>query len=128
MKPTDIIKATVWEDGGATNMARLKADGANVTQSVISSISYSVFDLDGSSPGTAVDSGSLTVANVIFDTLQTDGRWTADDTGYNFRHTIGASTLAEGNRRYLVEYIFTPSSAEVFPAVFELHTKPLRTS
>jgi hypothetical protein len=60
---------------------------------------------------------SLTIANVIFDTLQTDDLWNErDSTGYNFRHQIDISSNAAftlAGRRYLVEYTLTPGSGQV---------------
>ena len=64
----------------------------------------------------------------MFDTLQTDSRWSEDDTGYNFRHTVGASVFSEANHHYEIEYVFTPASGEVYAVVFRTMTKTLRSS
>ena len=45
---------------------------------------------------------------VVFDTLQTDGRWSLDSTGYNFRHDIGTTTFTTGGE-YVIQYTVTPS-------------------
>ena len=82
-------------------------------------------DPDSRSVVTGHDGVSLTVANVIFDTLQTDERWTRDDTGYNFRHALDVSThaaFAEAGRDYLVEYRLTPVFGQVIVARFRLHS------
>jgi len=110
----------VWEDGGATLMARiLDNDGSAAQQGDISSISRDVWDLDTSTTS-AVDTSAVAVATSIYDTLQTDSRWTEDSTGYNFLDTVAAALLANGNHRYRVEYKFTPASGQVYWAVFSL--------
>ncbi len=116
------IHGTVFKNGTSTNMARVTgADGTNITQADISSGVYSVYLLDDQNADTRtavtghVD-GSLTIASVIFDTLQDDAIWTIDSTGYNFRHTVDISAdeaFAIAGRAYLVEYVLTPSSGQV---------------
>ena len=123
MPSATITTGTVFEDSGASLMARVvDNDGTDITQSDITTIKYSVFDV--SDPGAASNTG-LNVSDVVFDTLQTDARWTKDSTGYNFRHDLPASALPEGDHVYRVEYKFTPASGEVFHVVFELATKNL---
>ena len=100
-------------------------DGAYLTQAVTSSITYLIHDITA---GADIASGSLTVSSVIFDTLQTDGRWTEDDTGYNFGHAVQAAWFATPDHTYRVEYKFTPSSGQVFWVVFELMTSAIYTS
>ena len=118
-----------WEDGGSTNMTRQRgAAGALITQASLLTITYSVFDVSSATPDTAVDSGPVTIASSVFDTLQTDAIWTEDSTGYNFKHTIGASVLATPNHIYRTEYKFTPVSGEVFWKVFEVMVNKVRTS
>ena len=131
MKPTDTTRATVWEDCGATNLARLVGvDGEYITQAVVSSIQREIFDIDGATPDVAVDSKTLVVADSVFDTLQTDARWpsTKDTIGYNFRDTVAASVLSTGEHNYQVEYMFTPSSGEVHMLMFVLSAKGIRSS
>lgn len=110
-----------FKNGSVTNMARVTgADAADIVQADISSAVYSIHLLDDQAPDsrTAVTghaAASLTVADIIFDTLQTDDRWTEDSTGYNFRHTVDISSnqaFAVAGRRYLVEYTLTPASGQ----------------
>ncbi len=121
-----ITTTTIWEDSGAYLMSRiLGSDGAAIQQADVSSIAYSVYDMDDtSSPST----GSLTVANVVYDTLQTDARWTKDSTGYNFGWAAGASLFAGGDKVYTVEVAFTPASGEVYHVVFQVRTRALLRS
>ena len=132
MAASDTIRATVWEDSGATCMARVVGQaGTAVTQASLTSIAYKVFDLDGATPDTATATGTLTVATAVYDTLQTsDSRWTVDTTGWNFLDTVAAASanLPTGDHRYRVEYVFTPASGQTFRVVFELYAKAVRGS
>ena len=119
-----------FKNGSITCMARVTgADAANIQQADISSGVYSLYLLDDQDPDsrTAVTghaAGSLTIASVIFDTLQTDARWTVDSTGYNFKHVIDISAnvaFAIAGRRYLVEYTLTPASGQVIIVRFRVN-------
>ena len=99
-------------------MGRIRGtDGALIVQADITSIAYNVYDLDGATPHTATTTGTLTVADVVFDTLQTDERWSADGLGYNFRADVAASVPAHGGHTYLIDWNFTPASGEEFPVL-----------
>jgi len=114
-------KARVNEGSGSSYLARVAIwDGSNAQQADITSINYATYDLDGTTPETAVGSGALTVSAVIFDTLQTGDVWTKDSTGYNFLHAIPAASLPNGGHRHRVVYLFTPASGETFTLVGEL--------
>lgn len=132
MSKAEPTQATVWEDSGATCMARVVGqDAANVTQASLTSIGYKVFDLDGAAPGTATATGAPVVADTIYDTLQTaDDRWTVDSTGFNFLDIVAgaAANLPTGDHRYRIEYIFTPASGQVFTVVFSLYARAIRSS
>ena len=126
MKPYDVVKVVSWADTGQTLMARIQgSDAANITQAAITSIAYDIYDLSSSTPGTALGDSvaALTVADVVFDTLQADSRWDADSTGYNFRHTVAASTLGTGDHKYGVKYTFTPAAGEPWLLEFEIWAK-----
>lgn len=96
-------------------MARiLDEDGDELTQSAVTGVTYSIFSLASDNSRTVVtghDGASLTVADVIFDTLLTTKRWTRDDTGYNFRHVVDISANAAFSTtgKYLIEYIVDPA-------------------
>ena len=116
-----------WEDADLVLMARIKGiDRQNILQSTISSIAQKVYDLNsGSQVGVTV---ALVVADVIFDTLQTDARWTKDATGYNFRATIAGTYFPNGDTDYRVEILFTPATGSAFPFVSEISVKNLMSS
>lgn len=125
------IHATIWEDSAATLMARVVgADGSYITQAGMTGISYKIFDLNSATPDTAIKSDNLVVANVVFDALQTDARWTEDATGYNFRWTqpADASVWATGGHRYRQEILFNPVAGDDFWLIYELYCEPVRTS
>ena len=129
MAAYEVTKGKMFEDGGVTLMARVvNNSAASITQATITGITRKVFDLDSATPDTAVNTATLTVASVVFDTLQADSRWTADSTGYNFRDAPAASIFSTGGHRYRVEYLFDPTSGEDFFVVFELTTLAVRTS
>lgn len=99
-------------------LARVLApDGDPAQQADISSIAYSVYDLHPDPDST--QTGTLVVADVIFDALQTDSRWTADATGYNFRWDAPASLFATGGHTYRVEVTLTPASGELIQLRWE---------
>ncbi len=118
---TDITIASIWEDGDVTEMARFQVNGANGTQADVTSIVRKIFNRSASNAEVG-SSASLTVADVVFDTLQeasAGGRWTKDSTGYNFKDRVPATKFADGGETYRVEYLFTGSGGEKFWIVFE---------
>jgi len=117
----EVTRATIWEDGEATNLARITGqDAAAITQASLTSVHYAVYN--GATVVQALT--ELTVANVVFDTLQTgDARWTVDSTGFNFEHQIAASLLSSPDTSYRVEYKFTFTDATKTYAVFILYTR-----
>lgn len=100
-------------------------DGTLFTESVsgsygIDDVSLAVYDEDGADPTTAIYTASPNLAvatpgGVLYDALQTDGYWTLDSTGYNFRHWILPTLFVrEGGHVYRAEYTFNPDSSNVF--------------
>lgn len=129
MIATETIRGKIWEDAGATLMARIVGqDGSNITQASLTAITCKVFDLNSATPDTAVSTPSITIADVVFDTLQTDSRWSFDTTGYNFRHSPSSANFSAGDHRYRIEYKFDPVSGDDFFVVFEVMAHPVRTS
>lgn len=115
MADAKIHSSTAFEDSGHSVMARVTGNAAtDIVQADITSIAYTVHDLK---TGEKTVTGTLTVSTVIFDTLQTDARWTEDITGYNFRYDIPASELPNGGREYKFEIVFNPASGENFTIV-----------
>lgn len=112
---------TVWqvramEDSGYSLMARVRLpSAAYITQAAVSSITRTIKTLH--KPGSPTTS-SLTVASVVYDTLQTGNFWTKDTTGYNFKDDLAATVAVDKNGRYAVTYLFTPASGAAFKVPF----------
>ena len=118
-----IEKAVVWE--GSTPVLMARVVGSNniaIKQADLNNVDYRVDEA-----GTQiVDTTALTIADVIFDTLQTttsDAAWTRDNTGYNFRHQLAAADLPDGDTTYLVQFRFKDAANLPSYVVFELKTK-----
>lgn len=119
----------IFEDSGLYLAGRAEdaLTGDALLQSDLTSITLKVYEI--SDPDTEIASETLTIANVIFDTLQTDG-WTIDSTGYNFRYQVPATSLPLGGAMYRFEFAFVrnPSTLPPFHAVFEVPTLGLYSS
>lgn len=116
----------VNEDSSCSLMQRVHADGANIVQSDLSSITYKILNTE---TGEEEDSGTLTVSDVVYNSLQTDSRWEADDTGYNFKHDLSHSAFPDPNVIYVVEYVFTLTGGNQFLTdPFEIRIRRVRTS
>lgn len=124
MVAASVHRITVWEDNGFSLMDRLIGnDATDLTQAAVTSIAWSIYDLADAT--VAFATGTLTVATVVFNSLQTDARWTTDSTGYNFRWDVPATTLTGGDRVYKFEIKFTMTSGEPFHDVWEVTTKKI---
>jgi hypothetical protein len=115
---TDITHFDAREDTGPALMARVYGNAATaITQASLSTIVLHVYNK--ADIGTPVAANvSVEIASTVFDTLQTDARWTKDSTGYNFRYDCPAAYLPSPGR-YIYEFLFTPTSGAMFMVVFE---------
>lgn len=121
-----IAKATIWEDAGCQCMARVYGNtGVAITQASLTSITCSVYNL---ATETSIATPTVTISTSVFDTLQTDARWTFDPTGYNFRFEVAASAFASPNVIHIVHFIFDPTSGENYGVGFEVTTKGIFVS
>ena len=123
------IFGTAFRNGSAVLMARIvDSTGANVQQSGIASVEYSVIELDPCRPDNLSmvaghDGVSLDVEDVIFNALQTGGLWTVDEVGYNFRHEIDVSAteaFPKAGAQYQVRYELTPTAGQKTIVRFQL--------
>ena len=113
------------QPAGSGFLARVVGQsGSNVTQASLTSVTYSVYNLE---TDTYVLGGTLDISNSIYDTLKTaqnttgfSNLWTRDATGYNFRANISKSAFPDGERAYLVRFLFDPVTGEDFPLVFRV--------
>ena len=120
--PSDIdIRASAFAGSSKTLLARVVGDdAAAVQQADIDTIEYTIYEITGTGlRGDAVtghEAVELVVADTIFDTLQTDARWTKDTMGYNFAHELDVSESAAfpaGGVEYLIEITLTPVTGQV---------------
>ncbi len=112
-------------------MARVDdAAAVLLTQAAISAIAYTIYELVDYYPpqrtalaGHSAVSVDKTLA--VFDTLQTDARWTRDTTGYNFRHQPSMAAVNAfqnvGYNRYLAIYTITPTSGQPITVEFQVN-------
>jgi hypothetical protein len=124
------IYGTAFKNGSAVLLARVvDQTGACIVRADLRAIQYTVYLLDDQNPDsrTAIDghtAAPLTIANVVFDTLQTDLIWTVDAIGYNFRHVLDVSAhaaFAIAGRRYLIEYQLTPVAGQAILVRFRMN-------
>lgn len=120
------------EDGSATVVARLTAragtgtatgvsgEGNWIKQADLTSITCAVYDLNSSTPGTAITSPTVTVATAVQDSPVTNGAiWPLDQTGWNFYHDLAETNFPTSDHRYRVVYTVTPTAGGVFWGAFE---------
>jgi len=124
------IHGTAFKNGSVTLLARIVGVGdANIVQADVNTIRYSVYLLDDQNPDnrTAVTEhtdATLAVADVVFNSLQTDAMWTVDAIGYNFRHVLDVSAhqaFTVAGRRYLIEYQLTPAVGQMILVRFRMN-------
>lgn len=125
-RPTDVVAIQHWEDTDLVLLARLNgADGQNLNQGSLLSITVKVFDSKTMTPvGSPL---SLDVASTMFNTLQKDSRWTKDRFGYNFLATIPGTYFPEEGW-YRAEVMFAPVTGNPFPMVVEVNAKSVWSS
>ena len=115
----------IWEDSGYTVLAHILGhDGSAVVQADVASIAW--VTRERTIPDTIVASGTLVVADTVYDSLQTsDDRWSRDTTGFNFAVAMAATTVPAGNKTYHLRFTFTPASGEVYQFPVVLPTRNL---
>lgn len=115
------IKGTAYKDGSVILLSRVVgADGVAIEQADVSTITYTIellseTDEDEATAVAGHTNQAVTISAVIFDALQTGGLWTADSTGYNFRHAIpidSYNAFDVAGRHYRVTYTITPTSGQ----------------
>jgi hypothetical protein len=124
------IFGTVFKNGSATLLARVVGtNGTPIQQAEIASAQYGIYLLDHDDPDAATavlghDGVSIDVSSLIFDTLQTDGAWDVDQTGYNFKHVLDISTngaFTEAGRTYRIVFELSPAAGQIILVRFRVH-------
>ena len=118
---------TILTHGTATNMARLVGHmNEPIARADIESVRYSIYSLRATTrTPIAGHQGKPVPVESVQESLQTGGPWSKDATGYNFLHVIPIKdnpAFASPSSRYVVDYIFTPTSGEPFVGSFVLET------
>lgn len=113
----------VNEGTGPTVMGRfLIHDGSVAQQADITSIGYKVYDVDD--PTTVIiEDAAVDVSTVFYDSLQTDSRWTADSTGFNFAWAAPVTACPDGGKTYIAQFTTTPATGAVIKDAVELKTR-----
>ena len=138
MGDASVFDGTVFEGAKSTALFLGRAywyDGTLVTQGAVSTAVYTLYDLGYGGGGvpaamTGHTAVSLTIADVIHDTLQTDGRWEEeDDDGYNVEILLDASANApfplsvdEQKNQYMMHIVLTPTVGQVIEGKFQVKT------
>lgn len=124
MSSTCPTSVSIYEDSSVVLMARiLHTDRNPIQQADFGSITIKAYDLADTS--TTTYAATLVVADVIFDTLQTDARWTKDSTGYNFRTIAPPTAFPNGDSTYSVEVKITDSVSAVGFFTYTINTTDL---
>lgn len=105
-------------------LARVEVDGELITQADVSSITWECYNEADSA--TLVDSGSLTIADVISDTLVENGMWDNwDNRGYNFIQRVAKTVCVVGGATYRVQTTITLDGGSVVSLLFRFSTTDL---
>lgn len=119
-----IFQFVPYQNGSARLMARLVGlDSQALVQADVQSIAWQTWAKADESVETG--SGTLTIANVIFDNLQSES-WSADQTGYNFRWDAPPGTFPAARVERLSILATLANGIDVVP--LELEGDVLRTS
>jgi len=110
-------KFSVRQGTGRRFLARAElADGTDILQSHFDGTGGSIACAVRNAAGTSVyANATLTVASVVYNTLQTDALWTEDSDGYNFAFSVPASAFSTVGYRHVL-FTFTPETANGNPA------------
>ncbi len=120
----------VFKQGSFTLLARVVgADGQPVVQSDIASATYTAYLLDPNDPDAADPVAGHTdvyvpVASLIYEQLQNDALWDADEQGYNFKHVLDVSqnpVFTQAGQHYRIQFRLTPVSGQVIVVRFRLY-------
>jgi hypothetical protein len=115
------LKSQIISNSSVTLVARITDNlGNNLLQSTTTSISVSVYDLVEE---TVTFTDGQIVADVVFNTLQLDGRWNQDIIGYNLAIQLAGSCFPcpNGNTTYRVEVTINPTAGDPFVVLWDLY-------
>ncbi len=129
--------AAVFEDSSAYILGRIRnLENALITQASLSEISLRVYDPDNPPDTTDEDDPAviafreITIADDVYDTLQTDSGWntTADPDGFNFKVEVLPEDIPAGGKKARFEFKFTDAVDKISHAVVEFEVQGLYRS
>ena len=107
---TQVPAGSFFEGQDITVRARVTDDASSVLVSGdIASYTVDLYDLtaDPRAESPVYEYSSSTSSEVVFDTLQKDGGWSGDSTGYNFKYVLKHEDMApyklQGSHLYRLE-------------------------
>ena len=103
---------TIREASSFSTMYRVHVDGRDALQSDFATLQYSV--VNQHTKAVIVPLTTLDISQTLFDSLQQDGRWFEDRKGYNFRHDVDHTLLADPDTLYRFEYRGSLASGTLF--------------
>jgi hypothetical protein len=133
---TAVTQIAVLERQAVYLLASLyRADGTLIVRDDVMSVTMELYRTDDGSV-LAVAEEPYSVENVVFDTLQTDGYWSADSSGYNLRLRVRSDLLNAGAGLYRAEItveiynddIDDAQDPDVIVVPFEIKVKPAYSS
>lgn len=129
-------KPKVWkarwnEDGTAYVMARVMRKNSSqnlvaIQQADLTSVVRRVFLVSNES--VVLGPTTLTIADVVLDSLSTGTIWTIDSTGFNFIDLVPETAFPTGDSEYRIEYKFTLTGGEVYWLLVSGTALPVLTS
>ena len=99
------VVVVINEGSGFSALFRVTAAGEYITQAGVASVEYAV--INDLTKAVVTSLTELVVADVVFDALQLDNTWSADNLGYNLRHDAAHTLLTDPDIRYRMEYKIT---------------------
>jgi hypothetical protein len=122
-----IHSIVTMEDSTVVVMARvLGTNRLPLTQGGIASIRLAVADY--TTKDSTYQDFAVSVAATVFNSLQTDARWTADPEGYNFRYVVPHTAFPLGGRTYRIEAKFIMTDGSVGYVPWQVRTEPRKTT
>jgi hypothetical protein len=115
--------AIISEGNPATILARIQDQfGVPISQSQVTSISVAVWNVETS---TLIATTTPSVSSCVFDSFQTDGRWSIDAIGYNFAANIDGTSFNVGDNVFQIQATITPITGDPYVITARVQTRPV---
>lgn len=127
-----VIQGSSFEGSDLVVLARI-VDSSNtaINQGAVSAAAREVWDVTDKPSVKIGATATLTVADVVYNALQTGGAWTQDEVGYNFRDVVPAASMPTTEktayptkRRVAIEHKLTLSGGSIMKSVTEIDLIP----